>query len=938
MQTRPASSLSSVPLRPEGAGDDRVAALAARVDAIESFVRSTTELVDEKSLKELRRTIEALAKRDPRFEQRVTEKVDVLADRIETVAKTASTASAAGAAKDGEIAQLRRELEVSLVRVDAAVQEARRGPDSSELAEVRRSLDELSKLAKQRLPRGLEGRVEELAAKFALVSQRVDSVSSTVSTTAAGLAGRDGDVNALRRAFEVERDRTTAELAELRRGIDTAAMSDLRQAFKELADEMSRRQHSNQNLIGQAGARVDALAGKVDSLSSAVEASASRVSGAEEGLSAFRTYFEDARGRLNALLAEHRQTLATLSTQTTALEEADAETSRVVEERLAEVGEKLDRVAGRLEAAERRNGEAAGALDDRISAASDKIDELVERLDPLHTTLASVTERVEARENTIHALENGLLRAGEKLEGLAGRLEAAEERNGETAGILDDRITAASDSIHGLVDRLEAAEERNGETAGTLDDRITAASDRIDGLVDRLDPLYAAVAAATERAEARDGALEAMEQRFVEANSRVEDLISDLSSALADAPDPERVERVLTARIDEVAGRVERIRVEERAAVDEVSDRLESLTTSFASTARSVSGVDDELSALRSRFTELEQAAGDAGRGLDEHLAGMRSELDERVAGMSSELNRLAARLESSTAAMSSSGARASATEAEVAALREYVEKAGARLSSLVSEHAQSLSALDRRAASLEDTERHALSGLDERLAETVERIDDLSGRVDPLVARASSELGIRIDELAARLRAADEERAESASEIARVAAILEVERASVRTRIDSLKADLETAAGAPATEELERRVARLVTRVEALDAERASAQAQFQAIATALASIPQHFSYEQRLDELSRRLGEVEQRGAAVATKVSHASTLLPTALRSLEARLDEVSPGSRRMTHEPNVSEEPPGPPTGAPEAVEPAASADHTAAVVPLRASDP
>ena len=90
MRLGPASGLASLPLDQDGTSleADLVSALAARVDAIDDLVRTTTEVVDEKALKELRRTIEALSKRDPKFEERVTNKVDVLADHLETVAKT----------------------------------------------------------------------------------------------------------------------------------------------------------------------------------------------------------------------------------------------------------------------------------------------------------------------------------------------------------------------------------------------------------------------------------------------------------------------------------------------------------------------------------------------------------------------------------------------------------------------------------------------------------------------------------------------------------------------------------------------------------------------------------------------------------------------------------------------------------------------------------
>jgi hypothetical protein len=83
-----------------------------------------------------------------------------------------------------------------------------------------------------------------------------------------------------------------------------------------------------------------------------------------------------------------------------------------------------------------------------------------------------------------------------------------------------------------------------------------------------------------------------------------------------------------------------------------------------------------------------------------------------------------------------------------------------------------------------------------------------------------------------------------------------------------------------------------------AFDEERASVQTQLEALAAALSlpvSFSQHSSLEARLDELARKLDDVDRRGAAVASDVSRATMLWPTALRSLEARLDEVAPRAR-------------------------------------------
>ena len=807
---------------------------------MEDVVRTTTGVVDEKALKELRRTIEALAKRDPKFEERVTNKVDVLADRIETVARTVSTASASVVAKEGEMVQLRRELEAGLARANAFALETGRA-DPTELVEIKRTLEELSKLAKQRMPRGLESRVEELAAKFELVSQRIDSVSSTVSTTAAGLAGRDGDVNALRRTFEAERDRTTAELAELRRGIDTSAMADLRTAFKDLTDETARRQHGIQNLIGQAGAKVDAVAENVQSLSASLESSARRVSGTEQGLSAFRAYFDDARERLNALLAEHRQALVALSDRASALEQADAEATRSVDERLVDVATKLDHLA----------------------------------------------------------------------------------------------------------ERLESSEQASSESVYVLDDRISAATDRIDDVVDRLEPLQVAVASAIEHIGANDGALQAMEERFQDATARVDGLVGELSRALAELPDANSVERALSARIDEVDGRTESLMDQIARMEASVHEQLETSTSAaeaerlreeLSTVRRQFEESGDHLSSLVARQEQLLAELGARTSVLENADADAVREFDERWSDLRSRLGDLGRRLESTVTGMTSTSDRVSGTEEDVSALREYVEEAGTRLSSLLAEQARTLSALDSRAESLERADSRALSSLDERISATADSVDGLSSRLDSLVAQATDEVAERIEELAGKLREAGEERAETASEVARVAAILEVERASLRARLETLVVALETAPDESIAEELERRVARLTDRVEASDGERASFQAQFEAIATALASIPQHSSFERRLEELSRRLGEVEQRSAAVATKVSHASALLPTALRSLEARLDEVSPGPRQPIPEPDTPIEQAASDDGR-ETTQPVEIGDRgTAAVVPLRATDP
>ena len=101
-----------LPALDEGSLSDRVDSLATWMNEIEARLHAA-ELAsgDEKTARELRKALEALAKHDPKLEKRITDHVAVVADRLETLASTISQTAAALAARDGEIASLRRELE-----------------------------------------------------------------------------------------------------------------------------------------------------------------------------------------------------------------------------------------------------------------------------------------------------------------------------------------------------------------------------------------------------------------------------------------------------------------------------------------------------------------------------------------------------------------------------------------------------------------------------------------------------------------------------------------------------------------------------------------------------------------------------------------------------------------------------------------------------------
>ena len=104
-----------------------------------------------------------------------------------------------------------------------------------------------------------------------------------------------------------------------------------------------------------------------------------------------------------------------------------------------------------------------------------------------------------------------------------------------------------------LGDRTAALEQAYSDATRALETQISAASDKVDELAGLLEPLSAAVATADERIDAREVELQALEDRFHDASSRVESLVAELSGALAELPDPTAIARALEVRIDELA-------------------------------------------------------------------------------------------------------------------------------------------------------------------------------------------------------------------------------------------------------------------------------------------------------------------------------------------------------------------------------------------------
>lgn len=192
--------LPSPDARAEHALAQRLESLARWVQELEARVRVTEVATgDEDVARELRTALAALARRDPALGERLDERIDVLGERLSGLAATVSATAAALARKDGELAVLRRELEAGRARIEEVAAELARKHDPDAVEELRRAVAALARDVAERRGRepldALRGQIEALV-------QRLDGLAQTVATTAGGLAGREGELAALRRRVE----------------------------------------------------------------------------------------------------------------------------------------------------------------------------------------------------------------------------------------------------------------------------------------------------------------------------------------------------------------------------------------------------------------------------------------------------------------------------------------------------------------------------------------------------------------------------------------------------------------------------------------------------------------------------------------------------------------------------------------------------------------
>jgi chromosome segregation ATPase len=358
------------------------------------------------------------SKNESKQEARFAARLDVLTERVDTLASTVATTASAMAKKEGEIAALRKELAVRDEQLADYVTKARGASGGDELRELREAVAALSTAGSSK--RGDSKQVDELTAKLNLLGQRLDTLSTTVSTTAAGLAGREGEIAALRKRLEAG----AGEVGERAIGVDP-----------ELRNQLAGISAIATRLEARLDAQDARLAGLEADLADRSVAPAPPSDELRSMLAMLRTRVES----LDALRAGVTEEVLTARLSESAAEARDA---------LAQLSERLDRVEADAEAATTRLGEREHELGD------------------LHRQLADSSTRIE----TI-------------VVDLREALGALEETDPDAVATLTTRVESAlrdAASLASRVERLEAAQDTAEVTR--LGDRIEAVEERLAGV------------------------------------------------------------------------------------------------------------------------------------------------------------------------------------------------------------------------------------------------------------------------------------------------------------------------------------------------------------------------------------------------------------------------------------------------------------------------
>ncbi|HET7744784.1 MAG TPA: hypothetical protein VFK76_08575, partial [Gaiellaceae bacterium] len=774
---------------------------------------------------------------------------------------------------------------------------------SAEIEELRTSLAALSA---QKLPKNIEGRVDDLKASVGVLAQRLETLSSTVSTTAAGLAGREGEVAAIRRQIEEANRGLQAEVASLRTTVDPAPLAELQASIKTLATETAALKRDDQRRSDSARASIEQLSARVEAATTALSETTTRVASSDQTLTALRAEYDQERDRVDTLLVRLHQATSDLSARVSEL--GGVASADSVEKLVADLGGVAFRV-DELAATVTETASGYAAREYEIAALSRRFEEISTQVDAgvqeLRASVQSIVERGADPE-----LER-------RVEAFAGQLAAVE----------DGIAAAATAAVQGKDEAATAIAELDGrlsELASRLE--AAAADSALEGRVDRLDAALGGLA--TELAKLGT----TLSTRSAEAASSFGTLQTRLEELAALVPDPESASLV-ERRIADLATQLAAVVEESSARRDDVASDVSELGRRLAGLEGRLADADGDRAAADQRVEEKlatwadERAAlVESARALEERVAELGTALSARSAEATGALEALETRLDE-LAARAPDPEVASRVESQIAdlatQLAAVVEESSARrddVASEVSELGRRLAGLEGRLADVDGDRAAADKRVEEKLATWADERASLVESARAIEERVAA-LGSTVDESAASVAALEASVAASADETA--AREADVQALSDRfqessARVDSLVAELQNALATmprPVSADLvEGELAAVEARLEELEQTRGTAaleiarvsaswseertqiQEQIEQLVGSLAQLESRPPAadpvdEQRLAELAERLEHAERDRERLETEIAGATAFWSSGLGAMEARVTEIA-----------------------------------------------
>jgi chromosome segregation ATPase len=851
---------------------ERVDGIAAWINDLDARVRAT-ELAtsDEKTAKELRRAIEALAKHDPKLEKRLIERVDVLADRLATLASTVSTTAAALARKDGEIAALQKSVEEGGKRTEALARDLGRGTGTEEIEKLRAAVRAIQT---ERPARSSDSRIENLGAKVEYLNERIDTLATTVATTAAGLAGRDGELATLRQRLEDGSARVAQLGIEVRRSQGDGAVGQRVDAFQKTLDDMAATLADRESDVASVRARVDEAYARVGTVVAGIQGSVATLATQVGALEALPTTTEQAldaqslalNARVDELARQLESLVTNLDSATSSLADGRAEIA-TLNERADEASARIESVVEELTQALSRLPEPGAVdpeLERRLDALTGSVGEIAGQLTTLAASASADREQYAAR---TASLESELSLVGD-------RLLALEDVRDQVAARLDEAGASWAEERERVRSQLEALA---GEGAGARQTSETfgAALEALTARVDTVDVERTAAAAELERISA------ALESERATLDTRLDELASALADATTSTGSGAESDRLL----------------------GDLTKRLDGLEQDGAAVAaeigRLAAALDAERETLRAQLDTLSKAYSEAAAG------GTTEHAERALAQIAARLDRL----ERDDTATTSEIARVTAAfEAEREALRAQLDGLSSALADATAASGGAVAsaealvgALTARVARVEEHGATVASEIARRAAEGAAELAAIESRLAQLATPSVNESKAEVASseafaaLAERVAAMESEREALASEITQATGALHEEHAALVGRLDetlSRVADATSDAGSAPAATSEGEVAQLRVALDGLRMRLASSEQE-------LATLVGTRDTTTRLDEVTRRL-EALERSPVVVTAAGDANALpgdgrFRLELRALELRMEHAEAAAR-------------------------------------------